>query len=199
MRWLRKILSVGVVIGVAALMSIPFKRVPPRETNKSTGRGQWEFVEPRLQLNQILKPGAGDPSSPAGDNVEPGGSASETRDLLPNSSPTRVRGDSPAAESQPTNPSTSASPASDSLGRSSFSSSTRDDASRPIGHRGRSDTRPIPTDDAPPIRDQEAYPMSPMSRLPRIESQPPRSERIGEQGGPPALPSEFKPLVDSTL
>ncbi|MFO0817431.1 MAG: hypothetical protein U1A77_05790 [Pirellulales bacterium] len=186
MRWLRKLLSVGMVIGVAALMSIPFKRVPPRETNKSAGRGQWEFVEPRLQFEQILKPTAGvsaDAATSVSDDVQ---RPVDSSGLIPNSTPSRVQRDgaSNGASSTP-------SPATDS--------SASESMTRGSTGRTRSAARPIPTDDAPPIRDHEAYPMSPMSRLPRIETEPPRSERIGESGIPPALPDEFKPLAESSL
>ena len=93
MRWLRKLFSVGVVIGVAALMSIPFKRVPPRETNKSAGRGQWEFVEPRLQLEQILKPTAGGSAEAAISVSDDGQRPAASSGLTPNSTPTRVQRD----------------------------------------------------------------------------------------------------------
>jgi hypothetical protein len=186
MRWLRKLFSVGVVIGVAALMSIPFKRVPPRETNKSAGRGQWEFVEPRLQLEQILKPTAGGSAEAAISVSDDGQRPAASSGLTPNSTPTRVQRDGASNDAA-----SASAPVTDS--------SANESTIRGSTGRTRSAARPIPTDDAPPIRDQEAYPMSPMSRLPRIETEPPRSERIGESGVPPALPDEFKPLVESSL
>lgn len=148
MGWFRKIFHVFLVVAVAALMSIPFKRVPPQQMTKSSGRGEWQLVKPRLQFKQLIKPV--EPANNPADESVPANT--------PVASPSEPERQTPKSPGVP-----------------------------PIG-------RPIPVDDPPAIRDQEAYPTAPVSRLPRIETQPARQDRFHEEPSPPSLPSEFDPL-----
>ncbi len=207
MGWFRKIFHVCLVIGVAALMSIPFKRVPPERMTKSTGRGEWQLVKPRLQFKELLGKRGTTPLEapddlPAGQLVPDGAAIPPVPDAtvrpeapdrltLPDGATVPDRPNPDAASPASRRDADSASPPASS---DSFSptASLGDMAARPVARpTPTSSRRPLPTDDPQPIRDQEAYPMSPLARLPRIESQPPRPARLLEEAPPPPLPTEF--------
>ena len=114
MGWFRKIVNVLIVVGVAALMSIPFKRVPPQTTSKSGERGEWELDRPGLpfKLGDILtgedrpttshKPvipatDAGDARGPESGRTESG----STKFDSPSGAPAPSSGDDSSSESLP--------------------------------------------------------------------------------------------------
>jgi len=175
MGWFRKIFHVAIVVGVAALMSIPFKRVPPQETSKSGYRGEWELDRPGLPFK-------------LGDVLSSDGKPLESRKpVIPAEDLAR-----PRASSDSTPSSTSSSPSYGSSSSGSPSSGTSSDRSM-TERRGFEDSR-ASDDPVTAIRDHEGS--RPMSTTPRIESQPARPERLNDTSPLPDLPSEFKSLGD---
>lgn len=172
MGWFRKIVNVLIVVGVAALMSIPFKRVPVQTTSKSGARGEWELDRPSLpfKLGDIL----------TGDERP----ATSNKPVIPSTEASDAEGRAPAQESS----SSAGSPVS-SFGNEaapgSASSGSRNDQE---GGASAADSLPV-------LRDDDRR--RPMSTMPRIEGQPAPAEKIEDQAPIPSLPTDFQPLRDS--
>lgn len=204
MRHLRKLVNVLLVIGAAALMSVPFKRVPPQNTNKNAGRGEWQLVKPDIPFRDLIKSGekpdnASDAKSGRSaakrsvKDASRGGSGSTraTRPILPEPStgagtPIKTgsllgvdgvsNSDAPSGSSAPTG-----------AGESS--------ATATIPTPGVSYSRPTTSITVPdPVSEREAMKRARSLRIPRIEPLPEPSERLEDGSSLPNLPAEFTPL-----
>ncbi len=186
MRRLRKLVNVLLVIGAAALMSVPFKRVPPQNTKKNAGRGEWQLVKPDIPFRDLIKSGdspsgtpGGKPGSQAakkgGKTVPRGGNGSSgaTRPIVPD--PGDGTNSTPRTAVVPT-PSVSYS-------RPATANSTSN-----------TNTNTNTTTFPEPLSDREAMKRARVLRIPRIAPLPEPSERLDDGSGLPNLPSEFTPL-----
>jgi hypothetical protein len=204
MRRLRKLVNVLLVIGAAALMSVPFKRVPPQNTNKNAGRGEWQLVKPDIPFRDLIKSGekpdnASDAKSGRSASKKSvkeasrGGSGSSraTRPILPepsNGTGTPIKtGSLPGVDGF----SNSDSPS----GGSAPTSAAESSATATIPTPGVSYSRPTTSVTIPdPVSEREAMKRARSLRIPRIEPLPEPSERLEDGSSLPSLPAEFTPL-----
>lgn len=204
MRRLRKLVNVLLVIGAAALMSVPFKRVPPQNTNKNAGRGEWQLVKPDIPFRDLIK--SGDKPDNAGD-AKSGGSAAKksVKDAARGGS-----GSTRATRPIPPEPSTDAGTTiktgslpsvvgvsnADALsGGAAPSGAGETSATATIPTPGVSYSRPATSITVPnPMSEREAMKRARSLRIPRIEPLPEPSERLDDGSSLPNLPAEFTPL-----
>jgi hypothetical protein len=189
MRRLGKLVNVLLVIGAAALMSVPFKRVPPQNTNKNAGRGEWQLVKPDIPFRDLLKTGeaptgkARKGETPTGAATGKSGNTAENR-----SGKTVPRGaKGPSRGTRPILPD-SGSGAESATGGASPAPTVP----TPSVSYSRPSPPPIPV--AEPLSDREAMKRARALRVPRIEPLPEPSTRLDDDSAPPSLPTEFAPL-----
>ncbi len=182
MRRLKKLIHVLLVIGAAALMSVPFKRVPPQDTKKNAGRGEWQLVKPDIPFRDLLK---ADAAAARGKSGQVGASAAEKagqygpRDTPAPSGARRPIVADPVAPA----PADQSAPAQD-VPASSGIPTPSVSYSRP--------STPVPVPE--PVPDREAITRARALRIPRITPLPEPSERLDDDASVPSLPAEFTPL-----
>ncbi|MFM7073353.1 MAG: hypothetical protein ACKO38_16320 [Planctomycetota bacterium] len=204
MRHLKKLVNVLLVIGAAALMSVPFKRVPPQNTNKNAGRGEWQLVKPDIPFRDLLKSGEKpDNSSAAKSGRQPakksekdasrGGSGASrtTRPILPDQS--NGAGTTNQSSSLPGVGGVSNT---DAPSRGASPVVAGEPTSAPtIATPGVSYSRSATAITVPdPASEREAMKRARSLRIPRIEPLPEPSERLEDGSSLPSLPAEFTPL-----
>lgn len=179
---LKKLIHVLLVVGAAALMSVPFKRVPPQDTKKNAGRGEWQLIKPDIPFRDLLKGDAAASRGKGGQSGPP--AAKKAGQSGPRGTPA-PSGTRRPIMADPVMPAPADQPAAvQDLPTSSGIPAPSVSYSRP------STQVPVPE----PVPDREAIKRARALRIPRITPLPEPSGHLDDDSNVPSLPAEFTPL-----
>lgn len=181
MSWLKKLLQVFAVIGIAALSSIPFKRSAP-QTSSAQGPSPGSTVTPAE--SESTDNGAKPPDSSGTETKDR--STAPTDSGIPGTLSPSSSSDATSAHGSSTSPSGISAP----IG-STATSKTVPDQGEAHGGFSSSD-RPLPESDTSSDRPASVARLE--IRAPRIVGDPPRDVKIRDDDSVPAMGSAFEPL-----